>query len=183
MRRIGLAVALAWLGAGSGVAVADPPRDQTSSTKAALAPNDREFVQKAGAGGLAEVKLAKLALDKGQSTEVKQFARRMLADHSKANTELKQIAERKHADFPTALDGDNQVLYDKLAKLDGAEFDKQYMQAMVKDHDEDVAEFKQFAQGGTDADLKQFAMKTLPVLEHHDSMAKEGDKTLENKKK
>jgi putative membrane protein len=182
MRRLELVLGLALLG--GGVAMADTPRGQAaaSDAKSALSPNDREFVNKAAIGGLAEVQLAKMALDKGQSTEVKEFARRMLADHSKANTELKQIAERKKCDVPTALDRDHQAVADKLAKLNGAEFDKQYMKAMVKDHDEDVSEFKQFAQGGSDADLKQFAMKTLPVLEHHDTMAKDGDKTVSKMK-
>jgi putative membrane protein len=187
MRRFELVLALAL--AGGGVAMAEQPRDKVTPPdkvgmpdKAALSPNDREFVHKAAIGGLAEVKLAKMALDKGQSTEVKQFARRMLADHSKANTELKQIADRKHVDVPTALDNEHQAVADKLAKLNGADFDKEYMKAMVDDHNTDVKEFRSFAQGGNDADLKQFAMKTLPVLEHHDDMAKSGDKAMDKMK-
>src|SRR5262245_54831846 len=102
MRRIGLVLALAMVGGGS-VALADPQRNPVHASdranQAALSPNDREFVNKAAVGGLAEVQLAKLALDKCRSTEVKQLARKMLFDHSKANTELKQIAERKHVDM------------------------------------------------------------------------------------
>ncbi len=182
MRRIELVLAMTLVGGGS-AALADQPHDRASaSDQKTLSPNDREFVRKAAIGGMAEIKLAKLALDQGSSTEVKQFARRMLADHSKANTELKQIAERKHVDVPTTLDSDNQKLYDKLSKLNGAEFDKEYTKAMVEDHDTDVKEFRQFAQGGTDPDLKQFAMKTLPVLERHDEMAKANEKAVEQGK-
>jgi putative membrane protein len=180
MRRIGLALVLS-LASGGAFA------DQASATdKSNLSATDRDFAHQAAVGGMAEVKLAKLALDRGQSTEVKQFARRMLADHSKANTELKQIADKKNLEIPTQLDDEHQKLYDKLSRLDGAEFDKQYMQVMVASHDETVRAFKQQAQAGQDPDLKHFAMKTLPVIERHEDVAKvdqrDIDKALRMKK-
>ena len=134
---------------GGGVALADA--------------GDKGFVDKAATGGMAEVKLSKLAMDKGQSTEVKQFARKMVEDHTKANMELKQIAEKKSIAVPTTLDAKHQKVYDKLAKLDGADFDKEYMRAMAMDHDDTVKLFKEQSQNGQDPELKSFAMKTLPI--------------------
>ena len=155
MRRLLYLLALGALG--GGVALADS--------------GDKGFVDKAAAGGMAEVKLSKLAMDKGQSTEVKQIARKMVEDHTKANMELKQIAEKKSLNVPTAMDEKHQKIYDKLVKLQGADFDKEYMRAMTNDHDETIKLFKEQSKSGRDPELKQFAMKTLPVLEKHDDMA------------
>src|SRR5213595_3938471 len=90
---------------------------------------DRHFVDEAAASGLAEVKLATLAMERAQAMEVKQFARKMLEDHSKANTELQGLAEKKSLTMPTALDARRQLIYDKLAKLGGGDFDREYMKA------------------------------------------------------
>jgi putative membrane protein len=155
MRRLGWLLALGLLG--GGVALADA--------------GDKGFVDKAATGGMAEVKLSKLAMDKGQSMEVKQFARKMVEDHTKANMELKQIAEKKSIAVPTALDDKHQKVYDKLVKLNGTDFDKEYMRAMATDHDDTVKLFKDQSQNGQDPELKSFAMKTLPIIEKHDDMA------------
>jgi putative membrane protein len=156
MRRLGWLLALGLLG--GGVALADA--------------GDKGFVDKAATGGMAEVKLSKLAMDKGQSMEVKQFARKMVEDHTKANMELKQIAEKQSIAVPTALDEKHQKVYDKLVKLEGANFDKEYMRAMAMDHDDAVKLYKDQSQNGQDPELKSFAMKTLPTIEKHDDMAR-----------
>jgi putative membrane protein len=164
MRRILYVLALGVLG--GGVALADH--------------GDKGFVDKAAAGGTAEVKLSKLAMDKGQSPEVKQFARKMVEDHTKANMELKQIAEKKSLNVPTAMDEKHQKIYDKLVKLQGNDFDKQYMQAMADDHDDTVKLFKDQAQNGQDPELKSFAMKTLPTLQKHDDMVHMDERQMGN---
>jgi putative membrane protein len=132
---------------------------------------DKSFVDQAASAGMAEVKLGKLAMDKGQSMEVKQFARKMVEDHSKANMELKQIAEKQNLPLPAKIDAKHQIVYDKLVKLDGADFDREYMRAMAADHDDAVKLFKEQSESGKDPELKSFAMKTLPVIEKHDDMA------------
>jgi putative membrane protein len=72
---------------------------------------------------------------------------------------------------PTAMDDKHQRIYDKLVKLEGADFDKEYMRAMATDHDDTVKLFKNQSQNGSDPQLKSFAMKTLPIIEKHDDMA------------
>ena len=101
------------------------------------------FVDKAATGGMAEVQLSKLAMDKAQSAEVKQFARKMVEDHTKADLQLKQIAEKKDIAVPSAMETEHQKTYDRLAQLEGADFDKQYMRAMAKDHDQTVKLFQE----------------------------------------
>jgi putative membrane protein len=131
-----------------------------------------EFVKHAAQGGMAEVSLGKLAADKASDPDVKQFAQRMVDDHSKANAELTGLASSKGILLPANTDPKNQALMDRLAKLSGSEFDRAYMHAMLTDHDHDVSEFRAYAQRGTDPDVKAWAAKTLPTLEEHDQMAK-----------
>jgi putative membrane protein len=121
----------------------------------------------AGQGGMAEVELGKLAEQRGSIDAVKDFGRRMAADHGKASEELTQLARQKGLTLPTKLDSKHQSLYDRLAKLSGAEFDRACITEMVKDHRKDAAEFKKLADQGRDAELKAWARKTLPTIEDH----------------
>jgi len=132
---------------------------------------DKTFVEKAAIGGMAEVQLGNLAQQKAANDQVKQFAARMVTDHSKANDELKQIASAKGVQLPTSLDKKHQSDMERLQKMSGADFDKAYMSHMVDDHKTDVSEFKKEAGSGRDSDLKSFASKTLPTLEEHLKMA------------
>jgi putative membrane protein len=132
---------------------------------------DHTFASKAAIGGMAEVKLGQLATQKASNEDVKKFGQQMVDDHSKANDELKQLASKKGVTLPGDIDAKNQATYDRLSKLSGAEFDHAYMQDMVKDHHEDVNEFRKESQSGSDPDMKAWAAKTLPTLEHHLQMA------------
>ena len=102
-----------------------------------------------------------------------QFGQRMVDDHSKAGNELKSLAAQKNVTLPTALDQQHQADVDKLSKLSGAAFDREYMSMMVKDHQEDVAEFERQAANGADPDVKSWASRTLPTLREHLKMAQE----------
>jgi len=137
--------------------------------------SDHTFVTHAAMGGLAEVKLGTLATQKASSADVKAFGQQMVDDHSKANTELKQLASSKGMTLPSDVDAKDQSKYDRLSKLSGAEFDRAYMNEMVSDHRKDVSEFRTESQSGSDPDLKAWAAKTLPTLEHHLQMAESTD--------
>jgi len=144
----------------------------TGGTSSALAPDDKEFVSKAGMGGLAEVQMGNLAASKASSLDVKNFGQRMVTDHSKANEELQQLATAKGLALPTELAGEHKDMFDHLSSLSGADFDKQYMKHMVEDHEKDVAEFDKQSTTGQDSDLKAWAAKTLPTLKEHLQLAK-----------
>ena len=134
---------------------------------------DIEFVLDAAKGGMAEVQLGKLATERGQSDEVKKFGQRMVDDHTKANEELKSIAESKSIKLPDELEGKDKALMTRLEKLNGAAFDRAYMNAMVTDHQKDVNEFKKESNAGRDPQVKSFASSTLPTLEEHLQQAKQ----------
>ena len=137
---------------------------------------DSAFVTKAAQGGMAEVKLGELASEKGASAEVKDFGRQMVTDHGKANDELKQLAGSKGITLPRDMGAKHQSEYDRLSKLSGEEFDKAYMQHMVKAHTETVNDFKQESNSGSDSEVKAWAAKTLPTVEHHLQKAKDKGK-------
>ena len=138
---------------------------------AAPTSEDWTFATKAAAGGQAEVAFGQLAKENASSPAVKQFGERMITDHTQANQELMQIAQSQKLDLPKGLDAKHQAKEQKLSTTKGQAFDKAYMQDMVQDHKEDVADFRKEAENGKDPQLKAFAAKYLPVLEQHLQMA------------
>ncbi len=124
------------------------------------------FLAEAAEGGMAEVELGKLAVKNAQDAEVKKFGQMMIDDHSKANQELKTLANKKNIKIPEET-GSHQSTIDKMTNLKGADFDKAYVNEMVNDHKTDVEMFQKQADTATDAEVKAFAAKTLPVLKKH----------------
>lgn len=152
-------------------ATATPSRNSNMNTQGSanggVLTADRKFMDKAAQGGMAEVELGQLAEQNGQSPEVKAFGKRMVDDHSKANDQLKQLAEQKGVALPTSLNAQDQATKNRLSKLQGAAFDKAYMQDMVTDHKKDVAEFQRESKVAHDPELKSWAGQTLPTLQSH----------------
>jgi putative membrane protein len=142
-----------------------------------LTPPEREFVQKAAAGNTAEVKLAQLAQQKSQDAKVKDFANLMITDHGKANNDLKPIADAANIKISDQLKGDAKVTYNELEKLSGSKFDHRYVSAMVRDHRKDAAEYQKAQSFVKNPQLKTYVDNTLPIVQHHLTMA-EG---MENK--
>jgi putative membrane protein len=132
-----------------------------------LTGDDSDFVKKAAKGNLAEIELGRLAVRKATSPEVKEFANRMIRDHSKANRELNALAASKGVDVPRSapLSEDASALHLKM--LSGKSFDDAYIKMMVDDHKEDVAAFQKESESAQDSDVKNFASKTLPTLQSH----------------
>jgi len=127
---------------------------------------------------MAEVKLGQLAQQKGSSSAVKDFGKRMERDHSKANDELKEAASKNGLTLPTDVDKSEESKYNRLSGMTGAAFDKAYARDMVTDHQKDISEFEKEARSGKDADLKNFASKTLPTLQEHLKMAQDMEKSV-----
>lgn len=161
---------------------AKAPGKKTDSN-GALSSGDRKFMEKAARDGLAEVQLGQLAKDRGMSDEVKSFANRMVTDHGKANDELKSLAASKGVTLPTETDKSHQKKAEKLAKLQGPDFDRAYMKDMVKDHKHDVGDFRKKAKNAKDADLQKFAQSTLPTLEEHLAMAQKTNDVVQGSKR
>jgi putative membrane protein len=151
----------------------NPSQDSAPAKPAAKTPSDRQFAREAAAGGLSEVKLGQLAVDKGSSDVVKTFGQKMVDDHSKANSELQSVAAKSSISLPTKASPADQATYDRLSKLSGGAFDRAYARDMVQDHIHDFAAFKQEANYGKDPAIKAFASATLPTLTDHLKMARD----------
>ena len=155
----------------------NPSQTQTQNQNQPLVSSsgseDIEFILDAAKGGMAEVELGKLAADRAKNDEVKKFAQRMVDDHTKANDQLKSVAESRSIKLPQDVEAKDKALMNRLQKLNGASFDRAYMQAMVSDHVKDVNEFKKEANSGRDPQVKAFASTTLPTLEEHLQMARQ----------
>lgn len=144
----------------------------TSSNRPAVnAMADTHFAQEAAAGGMAEVELGQLAQQKGSSETVKNFGKRMVEDHSKANEKLTGIASEQNVKLAAGLSRTDQATYDHLSSLSGEAFDKAYARDMVSDHVKDIAAFKKEAATGKNEAIKKFASETLPTLETHLKLA------------
>jgi putative membrane protein len=139
---------------------------------------DEEFAKKAAQGGMAEVKLGQLAEEKATNETVKNFAKLMVEDHTKANEKLKEAASKENVTLPTDLDPKDEATYESLSKLSGEAFDRAYARDMVKDHQQDVAEFHREATNGRKEPIKSFAEQTLPTLQKHLKEARQMEQTV-----
>ena len=132
---------------------------------------DWEFFKEAAQGGMAEVTLGQMAVNKAESEAVKSFGERMVTDHGKSSQELKDLAVAENITLPTEMSAETKAVQEKLSGLSGAEFDKAYMEEMLKDHKKDIAAFQEQAQQGKDLEVKNWAEKTLPTLQEHYTLA------------
>lgn len=141
-----------------------------------VAPKTGDFILQASASDMFEIESSKLALQKGDEA-TKAFAQQMITDHEKTSAELKALlAGGKVQGNPvTALTEDHKEEVDELAKLEGAEFNEEYIDDQVEAHEDAVDLFKRYAEEGENAELKAWAAKTLPALEHHYKMAQDLD--------
>lgn len=139
----------------------------TGSNQSALNAQDSTFAAKAAAGGMMEVEAGNMAQQKAVNGRVKAYGAMMVKDHSTANQELLTILSGKGMRPPATLPQEHQNHINTLNSASGAAFDKQYMSMMVADHEKTIADFEKQSSSGTDAALKAFAAKSLPILRAH----------------
>lgn len=165
------------------VHVSNVNASKPSANGSKLDKSDVKFIENAAMDSLAEVELGKLAQSRAQSPSVKDFGARMVKDHAKANDELNPIADAKGVALPSGPDRSHQKALDKLASKSGEDFDKDFMDHMVKDHKKAVKDFEKESKKAKDADVKNWASNTLPTLEEHLRMAQQTQNEVKGKKK
>ena len=173
MTLTGLAVAQDNSSSSGNQSQASSKSSQQSENGSEFSDKDKLFMKKAAQGGLEEVELGQMVQQKAESQDVKDFAKRMVDDHTKANEELKSLAQKEGYTLPTTMSPNGQALKAKLEKLSGEQLDRAYMTHMVSDHTKDVAEFRSESQTGNDPDVKAWAGQTLSTLESHLQEAKQ----------
>lgn len=143
----------------------------------ALSSSDKSWAEKAARANAAEILAGNLASTNAKRADIKSFGQMMAKDHGGAGKELSGIASSKGLTLPDAPDKAHQKEIAKLEKLTDDKFDKEYLkEAAVKDHKDAVKLFEKGAKDLKDSDLKAFAQKTLPVIQHHMAMANDMDK-------
>ena len=149
------------------------PADQKAAGVSASSVNsaDQQFIRRAAVGNLEEVELGKLAVQKSLSNDVKKFAQQMIDDHSKASDHLKQLAAKKGIRLPSNANASSRATANRLNKMSGDQFDNAYMAQMLKDHKQDVEDFRKESKTTQDRDIRGFVTETLPILEDHPKKA------------
>ena len=156
---------------------APTPATQTREQRGSRSEQDYKFLMNATRGGMMEVRLGQMAREKSASANVKSFGERMATDHGKMNAELHQIAVNKGASPPAEMTRSDRSEFDKFDNLKGADFDRTYVQNMVKDHQKDLKEFEDASKKLDDKDLRDFARNAIPTLQEHMRLAKEIEKS------
>lgn len=142
------------------------------AVQAAQSPAAQSFVNKAAQAGMAEVALGKVAMARSEDPKIRDFASRMVDDHSKANDELASIARNENIDVPSQLDAEHRGVLEDLSAKTGMDFDAAYSQQMAADHAQAVDLFRVVSTASDlPPDLVSFASKTLPTVEEHKKMA------------
>lgn len=146
----------------------------TPRNQAAIAPLDRQFIIDAAQGGMAEVSLGQMAIQRATSNAVKQYAQRMVREHTQANTELMRLATQKGVTPPTDMGPRYRAVMDRLSQLPRASFDQAYInEAGINAHLESEAVYRRQSALGQDRDLKAFAARILPRVVNHLQMARD----------
>ena len=136
-------------------------------------PMDRMFVSKAMQGSIAEVQLAQLTLQKSSNDQVKQFAQRMIDDHTKLNEQMKPVAQQLGVKAPDQISKGDRKTIAKLQGLSGSAYDQAYIRDMVKDHKQDLSQFQTEASSGQDQTVKDAANQGSKVIVQHLQMAQQ----------
>jgi putative membrane protein len=140
--------------------------------------DDKNFMKEAMEGDMAEIQLAQLAQQKASSDQVKQFAQRMIDDHTKLDAQMKPLAQQFGLDAPTDLSAKHKAVQNKLQALSGAKFDQEYVKAMVSDHREDDQAFLRESTLTTDPTLKNAVTQAEPIIAEHLRMAQDLEKSM-----
>jgi putative membrane protein len=147
--------------------VQSPVAQEAKKEKAGLQKQDAKMMREIAQADLAEVQAGKLGASKASSAEVKKFAQHMVDDHGKHLSEARAMAKTKGLQLPSAPAKKHQQAMKKLESASGAEFDKVFMQQMVKDHEDALKLVQNTAKNAKDPQLKADAEKTAPVIEKH----------------
>jgi putative membrane protein len=160
----------------AGPALAETAAEKTGvNSTLGIAPTTNDFIQEAAISDMFEIESSKMASAKLAGPE-KEFAAKMVADHTKTTAELTAEAKAGNIPIPPAMDSSHQKMLDKLNSLNGDDFRKQYFSDQVSAHKDAVSLFTRYSNGGDNLKLKNWATTALPALQHHLDMAQASTK-------
>jgi putative membrane protein len=165
-RTLGLLVALGLLAVGLRFAVADDPKETTKPL------TEQEFIGRAIDANVTEINLANLAKKLSSNDDVKKFADHILAEHEKMNKQVMDLANQKKVAVATGLNPKEREAWTKLSRLSGKDFDREYADMMVKDHEDALKMFERCEKDTKDEAIKKVCEDALPKLRDHLKEAK-----------
>ncbi|MGN6292908.1 MAG: DUF4142 domain-containing protein [Chitinophagaceae bacterium] len=153
-------------------------RKDTMAVTPAPDANTSAFLVDATNGGMAEVQLSRIAAERSTNAAVKDFANMMINDHTSANDQIMALAAKKSVTLPSDVSDENRKKSDELMKKSVKDFDKEYVDIMVKDHEAAVNLFEKASNNVSDAEVVSFVNNILPKLKSHLESAKTLKKSL-----
>lgn len=173
---LALTAAQARAGAGPSVtgAAAAPAAQPGTGTRNMPAPShkvarsDRKFIEEAANSSMFEVQIGQLAASKATDPDVRSLANMLVDQHTAATNELVKIADTLGVELPPAPRHSLRRQIDKLARKNGAEFDRDFVrQVGIKAHEKDIETFEKAGKDVEDPQLRAFALKSLAMLREH----------------
>ena len=146
---------------------ADSSQSALNTQRTSTTGDAEGFMREAAYGNQTEITTSQLALKISTNAEVKRFAQMMMTEHQKNTAELKALAVANNVQLPTEPKKESKAEYDKLASMTGNAFDRAYVDAQVRSHQQTVAKFKDAVDAMGDLDVKGYAIKTLPTVQRH----------------
>lgn len=143
------------------------------STMMAANVSAADYVSRAAISDMYEIEAGKLAVQKGETEQIRKFGQMMVDDHTKSSQEMKSLMAKMTpaATAPSRLDAEHQGMIDRLKSASGAAFDREYQNQQMMAHRKALALHEGFGSNGDNADLKAFAQKVTPVVrKHHDQI-------------
>jgi len=141
---------------------------------APLTDTDARFVQTQTENNMAEFQAAQLALQRSQNQNVRNFAQKMITDHTYVQDTLNQIAQmHPHLPLPQTLTEQNREVLDQLARLNGPAFDRAYMNTMVQANSVMIGELNSQLTHGWDQHISAWVQNTRPILLQHSDVAQQ----------
>ena len=139
---------------------------------------DADFLLEAASGNQKEVQLGQLAVRQAENEKVRDFGQRMVADHTRMLDETKELARTKGVSLSDRLQPSAQTDVTRFGNLKGADFDREYIRAMIADHEKDADAFDREARTGDDASVRSLAARALPTIREHLRMARDIDQNM-----
>jgi putative membrane protein len=124
-----------------------------------------------GQANLNEIEAGKIAASKAQSPDVKQFGQKMVQDHGKMFEDLKALAKKKDVALPDKVAAKEFAQMKLMERKSGAEFDRAYMDHMVKDHEQDLKDAQQIAAKAKDPEFKAAVQQATGKIQEHLQLA------------
>ena len=154
--------------------------DTERTSAAGMEEDTREFITEAGSSSMMEVELAQLAREKAQSQQVKDYAQMIENDHQQANQRLQDLAQQKNIKIPQSMKEDHREKMEDLREKSGSEFDQEYMDLMVDQHEKDIDKFEDKRDEVQDQELQSWIDNTLTTLRQHKEQAEQIKEQVSN---